>query len=103
MLKWSGADAEPSVIGDIEHPSRTLAVRHRLARENDLVANERQEIWRPGRRDLAALVAGDEAALHLCELQKSETLERPETADTRRRHEMKLVVAREQRAVAVDT
>ena len=65
---------QPSLV-TIEQPARPLAARHRLARKDDLVADQRQQARRARHVQRAAPVAGDEAAVHLGELHQAERFE----------------------------
>src|SRR5262249_57894251 len=126
MLVRACAGAEPPVIGQVEQPFRTFprsrhrrpagiaaevaitppgpaAARNRVSRENDLVADQRQEIRGPRRCLVAATVAGDEPASYLCELHQTELLEQVlKRQILAERHEMDLVVDRKDRAAVAD-
>src|SRR5262245_65572063 len=98
MLIGACAGAEPTVVGEVEQPAgplaaacherpidvtadvivepaRPLAARNRVAGKDDLVADQRQEVGRSRNALIAAPIAGDEAAVHLGELQETEPLE----------------------------
>src|SRR6516165_809156 len=98
MLIGTGAFPEPSVICEIERtsrplaaagderpdeiaadvivePARTLAVRHRIAREYDLIADQRQKVGDARHMLVAAAIACDEPAAHPGELHKAKLLQ----------------------------
>src|SRR5262245_23556893 len=126
MLVRACAGAKPPVIGQVEQPFRTFprsrhrrpaeiaaevaikppglaAARNRVARENDLVADQRQEVRGPRRCLVAATIAGDEPTPYLGELHQTESLEqvlkRQILAEW---HEVDLVVDRKDRAAVAD-
>src|SRR5262245_13689983 len=96
-------DAEPTVIGEIEHPARALASRHGGAWKDDLVTDQWCEAWSPWRGEHALAVAGNESSGHLGELHEAKPLhEVLEGQVFAKWNEMHLVVDRQHRAVLVD-
>src|ERR1700730_10674048 len=98
MLLRSGAEPEPAVIGEIEHPGRplgtarhegptniaaevlvcpprSLGARHRIAWKDDLVAHQRQEVRRARDALIWTSIAGNEPAPELRELPQSQTFQ----------------------------
>src|SRR6185503_1934262 len=45
MLIRPGADSEPAIVRDIDHPARPLAGRHCGTRKDRLVTDQRQHFW----------------------------------------------------------
>ena len=74
MLMGARADAEPAIIGEIEHPAWALTCWHRGAWKNDLVADQRCEAWSPRHAEDARAVAWNESPDHLGELKEAKPL-----------------------------
>src|SRR6266700_2477721 len=75
MLIGTGTRPEPTVIGEIEHPARSLARRNRLIRKNDFVADQWNHIGGARHREHAAAITRDEPSAHIGDLPEPELLE----------------------------
>ena len=104
MLVGAGTDAEPAVVGEIEHPAGPVVARHRLAREDHLITDQRQHARRPRHVVAAAAIAREITAGYLGQLLQADALEQSlQRQIFAERHQMHLVVHDEDRAVMVDT
>src|SRR5262249_61862361 len=103
MLVRPGADAEPSVIGEIDQPARSFARWYRAAWEDRFVADERQHLRRARDVHRAPAVARLESADHFGELHEPDTFEQTlERQIFAERHQMHFVVDAADRSLGGD-
>src|ERR1700730_11929641 len=103
MLIGADTDPKPSVVGQVQEPAGPFPLRNYFAGKNDLVADEGQHVGRSRDGELVSSLTRQKSTRYIGQLRQpdafEETLEREVLAE---RHEMQLVVARQNGPAVVD-